>query len=68
MSGLFGSTKIQQPDPPKVVRAPTEDDDSVIEAARQRRRNARARGGRRGTILTDALKTMTGSSGQRLGS
>lgn len=59
--------KTPQPQTPRVVRLPTQDDPSVLAAAQRTRRNALNRTGRRSTILTDQTKSTTGSSGQKLG-
>jgi hypothetical protein len=68
MGGLFGG-KPKTPEMPKVKveRMPVAEDPNADQAAARFRDAAAARRGRRSTIMTDALKEMTGSSGQRLG-
>jgi hypothetical protein len=73
MSGLFGKPKMPEVKPVempkvKVERMPVANDPNADQAASRFREAAAARKGRRSTIMTDALKEMTGSSGQRLGS
>ena len=64
MAGLFGGGS--QPPPPKPVRMPTESDAAVIAAGQRAREEVTKRAGRSSTILTDALRGITGSKG-RLG-
>lgn len=80
MSGLFSKpkmpkieaaaptpVKVEAPPPVKPQRMPVAQDPNADQAASRFRNAAAARRGRRSTILTDTLKEMTGSSGQRLG-
>ena len=65
MSGLFG--KSQMPPTPKTVRMPTATDPDILAAAQRTRAAALQRKGRLSTILTDQTKSITGSSGLKLG-
>lgn len=67
MGALFGGPKIKQPEAPKPVRMPTQDDPDVLAAAQRTRAAALSRTGRLSTILTDQTKATTGSSGAKLG-
>lgn len=62
MSGLFGGGK--SPPPPKVVRMPAARDATLFAARARARQQALRRSGRLSTILSDSLKTVTGSSGK----
>ncbi len=65
MTTLFGKRpKIEKP---KVVRMPNQNDPEILAAGDRAKRAARSRTGRQSTILTDALRGITGSSGQSLG-
>jgi hypothetical protein len=68
MSGLF-KTKTPEIQTPKVKveRMPVAEDPNADQAAARFREAAAQRRGRRSTIMTEALKEATGSSGQRLG-
>lgn len=71
MSGLFGggkTPKVEKPPEPKVVRMPTTEDPNAEKAASRYRQAAAQRKGRRASILTDTLRNLTGSSGEKLGS
>ena len=60
MAGLFRSPRPQ----PKPVRLPVQDN-VALEAARDRARlAARRRTGRLSTVLTDSLRSLTGSLGK----
>lgn len=65
MGNLFGGGG-STPAAPKVVRMPTQNNPTVLAAQRRTQEAAKNRGGRDSTILTDALRSMTGSAG-RLG-
>jgi hypothetical protein len=68
MSGLFGGkVKPQKIPDPKVVRMPTTEDPNAERASAKYRAAAAKRRGRRASILTENLQSMTGSSGQKLG-
>lgn len=69
MGGLFSKPSAPKIEAPKVKveRMPVAEDPNADQAAARFRAEAAARKGRRSTIMTDALKEMTGSSGQRLG-
>lgn len=69
MGGLFGKPSTPKIETPKVKveRMPVAEDPNASQAAARFRDAAAARKGRRSTIMTDALKDATGSSGQRLG-
>lgn len=69
MSGLFKKPDVPKIEAPKVKveRMPVAEDPNADQAAARFRAEAAQRKGRRSTIMTDALKEMTGSSGQRLG-
>jgi hypothetical protein len=62
-------SKIEMPEMPKprAVRAPIGDDPNAEKAAQRYRKAAMQRKGRQSTILTSALRDITGSSGDRLG-
>jgi hypothetical protein len=62
MGNLFGSPK--PPPPPPVVRMPVETDPSILAAGERARAEARKRAGRLSTILSDSLRSLTGSSGK----
>ena len=61
----------EPPEPPKVVRAPTEQDPSVLNASKRTRKQALSRSGRRSTLLTRNTQNKTtnpiASSGSNLG-
>jgi hypothetical protein len=61
--------KVEIPEMPKPrpVRMPIGDDPNAQKAAERYRKAAGRRKGRQSTILTSALREMTGSSGDRLG-
>jgi hypothetical protein len=61
MSGLFGGGKA--PPPPPVVRMPTPGDPTVLAAADRARAEAARRKGRLATILTEPLRSISGSKG-----
>ena len=65
MGSLFG--KPQMPPAPKPVRMPNATDPDVLAAAQRTRAAALQRKGRLSTILTDQTKSVTGSSGLKLG-
>lgn len=69
MGGLFSKPSVPKIEAPKVKveRMPVAEDPNADQAAKRFREAAAQRQGRRSTIMTDALKDMTGSSGQRLG-
>ena len=69
MGGLFSKPSVPKIETPKVKveRMPVAEDPNADQAAARFRQAAADRRGRRSTIMTDALKDMTGSSGQRLG-
>jgi hypothetical protein len=48
-------------------RMPTEQDPALLAASRRTRERSMRRRGRMSTILTDQVKSMTGSSGTKLG-
>jgi len=61
MAGLFRSPRPPQPKP---VRLPVQDS-IAVEAARERaRRSSQRRNGRLSTVLTDSLRSLTGSLGK----
>jgi len=66
MGGLFGGG-VKMPEPPKVVRMPTENDEEQRQAAARFREESRRRKGRQSTILTQQLNETIGSSGTKLG-
>ena len=59
--GLFSTPKA--PKPPAPVRMPDRDDPQLQESARRRREQRAATGGRQGNLLTDMLRTVSGSRG-----
>ncbi len=62
MAGLFG--RVSTPPPPKPTRLPVDNNAAMI-AARNRARTAlRRRTGRLSTVLTDGLRSLTGSIGK----
>jgi len=63
MSGLFGGGGSKPPPPPKVVRMPVASDASVLAARERARQQALRRSGRLSTILSDPLKSVSGSNG-----
>ena len=67
MGKLFGGGAGAMPDKTRPVRMPTEQDPTILAAAERAKRAAQGRRGRQGTILTDQLSGVVGSSGQRLG-
>lgn len=69
MGGLFSKPSAPKIEAPKVKvqRMPVAEDPNASQAAQRYRAEAAQRKGRRSTILSDQLKEMTGSSGQRLG-
>lgn len=67
MGGLFSTPKAKQPEDPDPVRMPTPTDPALEAASARAKADALRRRGRRSTILTDNLQSMTGSSGQSLG-
>lgn len=68
MTALFGGgMKAQEPQTPKTIRMPTQDDPDVLAAVQRNRAAALSRTGRLSTILTDQTKATTGGTGQKLG-
>lgn len=67
MGGLFGKPKAPPVQHGKTVRMATEQDPEILAATQRTKLDALRRAGRQSTILTDALRTTTGSSGQKLG-
>ena len=67
MGALFGGGKTQEPQNPRTIRMPTQDDPDVLAAAQRTRAAAMSRTGRLSTILTDQTKATTGTPGQKLG-
>ena len=63
MAGLFGGGT-QPPPPPKPVRMPTERDPAVIAAGLRAREQLARSSGRSSTVLTDVLRSVTGSKGK----
>lgn len=66
LSKIFGKQP-QVPEAPKPTRMPTESDPDVIAAGQRAREMALKRTGRLSTIMTDQTKSVTGSSGIKLG-
>ncbi len=67
MTAMFGGPKAQEPQTPRTIRMPTQDDPDVLAAAQRTRAAAMSRTGRLSTILTDQTKATTGGTGQKLG-
>lgn len=67
MTAMFGGQKAQEPQTPRTIRMPTQDDPDVLAAAQRTRAAAMSRTGRLSTILTDQTKATTGGTGQKLG-
>lgn len=71
MTQMFGKAAPATPLPelpkPTPVRMPTADDPDLLAAATRRREAMMRRSGRMSTILSDNLREVTGSSGQKLG-
>lgn len=75
MASVFKTPKIAAPEAaapielptPKKVRMPTMSDDVTRSAAERTRSAALKRRGRQSTIMTDQTKSITGSSGAKLG-
>lgn len=73
MSGIFSGEGLQHQyttptlPTPQPVRMPRANDPSLMEAAQRRREEMKRRAGRMSTILSDNLREVTGSSGQKLG-
>lgn len=67
MGGLFSKPKTPEMPTIKPVRMPTVNDPNADKAAERFRADALRRKGRQSTIMTDALRDATGSSGQSLG-
>jgi hypothetical protein len=64
---MFGGGTPKQPEAPKPIRMPTQEDPEMLAAAQRTRQAALARKGRLSTILTDQTQATTGSSGVKLG-
>lgn len=69
MANMFanGGAAAQQASRPRTVRLPTQNDPATIAAATRSPQALAARSGGPSTILTDQVKQLTGSSGQKLG-
>jgi hypothetical protein len=59
--------EMPKPKPVRMPRSPIGEDPNAEKAAERYRKAAMQRKGRQSTILTSALREMTGSSGDRLG-
>ena len=67
MAGLFGGGGgSSRPVPPTVVRMPAQRDPNVVAAGLRAREDILKRSGRTSTVLSDTLRSLTGSKG-RLG-
>lgn len=64
MGGLFKTPKVQQPEQPRKVRMPVQEDPAIAEAAERTKQAAIMRRGRQSTVLTN--QTIAGT-GQKLG-
>ena len=62
MAGLFGGSSA--PPPPKPTRLPTQNNATLIAAQRRARAAVRGRRGRLSTVLSDGLRSLTGSIGK----
>jgi hypothetical protein len=69
MANMFGGAPQvqQQASRPRTVRLPVQNDPAQIAAAARTPQAIAARSGGPSTILTDQVKQLTGSSGQKLG-
>lgn len=63
MAGLFGGTPASPP-APKPTRMPVQDNAALAAARRRAEAASRRRSGRLSTVLTDALRSITGSVGK----
>lgn len=67
MGSLFAPKAPKMPEAPKPIRMPTETDPEILAAGQRTRESMLRRKGRLSTILTDQTKSISGSSGQKLG-
>jgi outer membrane receptor protein involved in Fe transport len=72
MSHMFGppaatAAAAAAPSRARTVRLPTQNDPAAVAAAQRTQQTAAATGRGLSTILTDQVKQLTGSSGQKLG-